>query len=680
MNKNLHIYIGVLLFVVVVVAQIYVVFAPSKSLLNWFTTDDAFYYFKVARNITEGKGITFDGINPTNGFHPLWMLICIPLFTLARLDPFLPLRGVILVSILLSAGTSVLIYQILRRVISLEASLLAAVFYAFYKSIHFTVVEGGMESGISSFFLALLVYLATRWEQEEPAGQKRWISLAWVGLAGGLTALSRLDNVFIIGMIGVWLMLRSFRNRSLLILDALTIVGTVLFSYQSRLLGIGFSTFTGSALVMLAASLIFRIGAYNLAGLYRHPKSYPLKSFVLRMVLASLGASFFTAVVMLVAGRFNLFPSFPRAILLIEGILSFLGALVLRGAYAFLVPINAADHKPTRLLDWKQTFQTGLAFFAPVGVILVIYMGYNYLTLGTFMPISGQIKQWWSTLPNSVYGGFGERALDYAGYSLAPNGPWGLINQLFEPAYLALFGWLKSKATRMAVSGVVIATLLVWVWLGSKKDLSEITNIFLVPLVAGNTLQLLYYGFSGFSAMRYWYWAGQIFVITLALAILVDVLFDVLRRLTGHQLWPRLLVTVTGLFLLVIFVRRMIHLAPFIPGGSAAETYTSSIDAVATLTQPGDVIASPGNGYIGYFLDDRTFVNLDGLINSPDYFIDLKTGNVPAFLEKMKVKYVYGSEYMLTESQPYTDFFKDRLEYIQQAGDQILFQYFPPSK
>ena len=39
------------------------------------TFDDAFYYFGIARNVAHGHGSTFDGINPTNGYHPLWMLI-----------------------------------------------------------------------------------------------------------------------------------------------------------------------------------------------------------------------------------------------------------------------------------------------------------------------------------------------------------------------------------------------------------------------------------------------------------------------------------------------------------------------------------------------------------------------------------------------------------------------------
>ena len=40
------------------------------------TYDDAFYYLEIARRIADGQGSTFDGLNSTNGYHPLWMLVC----------------------------------------------------------------------------------------------------------------------------------------------------------------------------------------------------------------------------------------------------------------------------------------------------------------------------------------------------------------------------------------------------------------------------------------------------------------------------------------------------------------------------------------------------------------------------------------------------------------------------
>lgn len=40
------------------------------------TFDDSFYYFGIARNLMEGYGFTFDRLNQTNGFHPLWLFTC----------------------------------------------------------------------------------------------------------------------------------------------------------------------------------------------------------------------------------------------------------------------------------------------------------------------------------------------------------------------------------------------------------------------------------------------------------------------------------------------------------------------------------------------------------------------------------------------------------------------------
>lgn len=41
----------------------------------WLAThvqDDGYYYLEIAQRVVRGEGTTLDGINPTNGFHPLW--------------------------------------------------------------------------------------------------------------------------------------------------------------------------------------------------------------------------------------------------------------------------------------------------------------------------------------------------------------------------------------------------------------------------------------------------------------------------------------------------------------------------------------------------------------------------------------------------------------------------------
>ena len=50
----------------------------SRVLAEGLYADDAFYYFEIAVNLVNGYGITFDTINPTNGFQVIWLLMLIP--------------------------------------------------------------------------------------------------------------------------------------------------------------------------------------------------------------------------------------------------------------------------------------------------------------------------------------------------------------------------------------------------------------------------------------------------------------------------------------------------------------------------------------------------------------------------------------------------------------------------
>ena len=116
--KNKKFLILVLFLILNFLPQIFVLLSQPDNLMNWYLTDDAFYYFKTAQNIAEGMGISFDGVAPTNGFHPLWMVICVPVFALARYDLFLPLRVLAAIQIFLNAASGYLLYLIFSERIS----------------------------------------------------------------------------------------------------------------------------------------------------------------------------------------------------------------------------------------------------------------------------------------------------------------------------------------------------------------------------------------------------------------------------------------------------------------------------------------------------------------------------------------------------------------------------------
>ncbi len=140
--------------------------------MKWYSTDDAFYYFKVAMNVTSGHGVTFDGINPTNGFHPLWMLVCISVFWLGKFDLILPLRVLVVVSALFSVGSGAFLFLLLKKYISIEVSALLAVVWIFQPFIRWIIVMNGMESTISVFFIAAFLYLIVLWQDQDITGEQ----------------------------------------------------------------------------------------------------------------------------------------------------------------------------------------------------------------------------------------------------------------------------------------------------------------------------------------------------------------------------------------------------------------------------------------------------------------------------------------------------------------------------
>ena len=42
--------------------------------------DDAYYYFMLAHHTVASGNVSIDGVHVTNGFHPLWYLLLVPIF------------------------------------------------------------------------------------------------------------------------------------------------------------------------------------------------------------------------------------------------------------------------------------------------------------------------------------------------------------------------------------------------------------------------------------------------------------------------------------------------------------------------------------------------------------------------------------------------------------------------
>ncbi|MGH7725074.1 MAG: hypothetical protein ACREOU_06555 [Candidatus Eiseniibacteriota bacterium] len=176
----------------------YVLIAPIEQ-VAFRSTDDAYYYFQVARNFALGHGLTFDGLHPTNGFHPLWMLLLLPVYGLWGADPVLALRAVFVLVAIVAGVAAWFACRVFRRLGGAWAAGLGLLFlvqpFVLYPMVN------GLETGVLIACLFALLDFAQREDPLAPGAAPG--AAIRLGALLGLTMLARLDSVFLVPAIAL---------------------------------------------------------------------------------------------------------------------------------------------------------------------------------------------------------------------------------------------------------------------------------------------------------------------------------------------------------------------------------------------------------------------------------------------------------------------------------------------
>ena len=146
-----------------------VVLRPLDELLQ-IVPDDGFYYLNIASNVANSGWSTFDGTSATNGYHPAWALLLMPLARLFSASPVLYLRSAMLLSVTLHLLTSVVLARTLRGVIGTFWSFIGAACWALNR-LPLLLALQTVEA--STYQLALIAALANevRARRSGPAGR-----------------------------------------------------------------------------------------------------------------------------------------------------------------------------------------------------------------------------------------------------------------------------------------------------------------------------------------------------------------------------------------------------------------------------------------------------------------------------------------------------------------------------
>lgn len=187
---------------------------PVDQMVSWnVVIDDGYYYFQVARNLARGHGSTFDRVNRTNGYQPLWTALLVPVYWFTD-DPGRGMRGALVLAVVLAGLALPLMFVGLRRLAGVGGALLfcgLVVANPFF----LRIVQGGLETPVLFVTMAGVVALWALRGEQVLRGQRR--ACLGFGLLLALTTMARVDVALILAPLALLVVLwgRGWRRRAL---------------------------------------------------------------------------------------------------------------------------------------------------------------------------------------------------------------------------------------------------------------------------------------------------------------------------------------------------------------------------------------------------------------------------------------------------------------------------------
>jgi hypothetical protein len=132
----------------------------ALELAELYMADDTFYYLVIGQNLAAGAGSTFDGLAVTNGYHPLWQLVCALLFVAFPAGSDAAVLALFALQGMLVIAAAWLLHAALRRFDAMASAVTLTLFLA--TPLVVGVLCNGMESGLSFTLTAALLALAAR--------------------------------------------------------------------------------------------------------------------------------------------------------------------------------------------------------------------------------------------------------------------------------------------------------------------------------------------------------------------------------------------------------------------------------------------------------------------------------------------------------------------------------------
>lgn len=163
---------------------------------QYIIADDAYYYYTIARNVASGLGPTFDGVSLTNGFHPLFLILILPIFSILgipKVDIWLPVHATLSLCAFFDLLSGLFLYKILRKLDLVNGAVWAAGLW-FLSPFTILITLRGLEGSLSVLVFAFWLSCTTP-SVRVPSVRE----CAFLGFIYGIAVLARTDMIVFLG-------------------------------------------------------------------------------------------------------------------------------------------------------------------------------------------------------------------------------------------------------------------------------------------------------------------------------------------------------------------------------------------------------------------------------------------------------------------------------------------------
>lgn len=206
-RHRLTAWVGKLLFASIVIAVVLLsilCFLPPGRVVDYLS-DDAYYYFQVARHIAQGQGPTFDGITVTTGFHPLYAFLLAGLARLVSAGGLGLVRAALLLNTACYFLTGWSIWVAVRYLWGRKVARWGALFW-FTTPHAMLLVATGMESSLYACAVALFFAFLCRNQQRICGIGASFIDAMILGGLCGVAIVARTDGLALCMLAGIVLL------------------------------------------------------------------------------------------------------------------------------------------------------------------------------------------------------------------------------------------------------------------------------------------------------------------------------------------------------------------------------------------------------------------------------------------------------------------------------------------